>query len=732
MLRAWVLAGLLATAGTTAANLPEGVTPSILLPVVDGKPAREAVLFWEEGGQWMADATTWSVLGARLAPGTSGALSASELGIEMEVDSDSATATIALPIDASATRTLTRASRARAPLADAAPGVLMNYSVAARASSDVQGVSLGHDLRTAGGWGVFSTTGQLNVDSRQGGEYRRGVTTWQRDDLDRRLTVQAGDVFATTRTGSVNLGGVRVSKDPGALDPFTPTYPVPFLGGIALDASTVEVLANESRVLNTDVGRGQFRVDGSVLSPGANQTQVVVRDRFGRENVLTDARVYVSPTLLRPDLTTWDVAVGQVRQDENAYGPLGASGTFATGLSDRWTLRGSAQADEDGQANATLGLVTALGSWGTLDMEAGQSTGGGQRWAVGYHYQGPRFGARLDHERNEGFWRLSSTAAPQALERTRASFFYRPTRSLSVRAGYTDLVYPRSTTSFADVGVQWRQGRHHLSGGVLRDFERSDTRLELGYAYAFDRGRVSANARVSPEHESVGLRGSARTTLAGHDLHVGLDLEDGTSGQRARASANWMTPVGFAQTNVEHRFGRTDLTAAFSGAVHADVSGVSFLQRAESFVVVDVPGQANVPVRVQGRVVGQTNAKGRLVVGDLMPLSPVHVQVDERALPMGASIGEADKTLMAGRKAGMHLTFPLVTDGARTFRLTGTAMEPGTTATTPAESTLVGFDGVLYLEQPQPGMAVHVEGACTATLPQDLGNAESVSTIACQ
>lgn len=730
-MRAWVLAALLATGSAMATELPEGAEPSVLQPLVDGQPRGEAALFWQADGQWFADAATWAALGAKLAPGATGPLSAASLGIVFAVEEDTATVSVQLPIDATTTRTWSQRPREVAPLADAAPGVLMNYSLAARAGRDVQALSLGHEVRTAGRWGVLSTSGQFNVDSGQGGEFRRGVTRWQRDDLERQLTYQAGDVFATTRSGTVNLGGVRVAKDPAALDPLTPTYPVPFLGGIALDPSTVEVLANQSRVLNADVGRGQFRVDGSTLSAGANQTQVVVRDRFGRESLVSEARVYVTPTLLRPGLATWDLAVGQVRQDENAYGPLGASGTFATGLSDRWTLRGSAQADERGQSNATLGAVAALGTWGTLDIDVGQSTGGGRRWAVGYDYRSPRFGVRLDHERNDGFWRLTANASPQALERTRASAFYRPSRTLAFRASYTDLVYPQSRVAFADVGVQWRNGPHYLSGAILQDFQRDETRVELGYAYRFDGGRVSASARLSPTQEAFALRGQARTHVAGTPVHVGVDLEDGTLGQRARASANWSTSAGYARADLEHRFGSTEASGSFSGAVHLDRGGVSFLQPADAFAVVDVPGQGGVPVRVNGVSAGTTNAKGRLVVGGVSPLVPTRVQVDERSLPMGARIGEVEQTAMAGRMSGMRMSFPLLTQAARTYRLSGPSIEPGTRAETDAESTLVGFGGVLYLEQPAPGQRVTVEGVCTATLPQDLGTAESISSIPC-
>lgn len=146
----------------------------------------------------------------------------------------------------------------------------------------------------------------------------------------------------------------------------------------------------------------------------------------------------------------------------------------------------------------------------------------------------------------------------------------------------------------------------------------------------------------------------------------------------------------------------------------------------------DVPGQPNVPVRVGGRVVGQTDAQGRLVTGDVTALVPTTVRIDDKALPLGTQVGETEKSAMAGRLAGMHVAFPVLTETARAYTLTGTAIPPGTIARTARETTQVGFDGALYLQHPEPGQAVEVTGGCKAELPTDLGAAQRVVRLACQ
>ena len=68
---------------------------------------------------------------------------------------------------------------------------------------------------------------------------------------------------------------------------------------------------------------------------------------------------------------------------------------------------------------------------------------------------------------------------------------------------------------------------------------------------------------------------------------------------------------------------------------------------------------------------------------------------------------------------------------ARSYTLTGAAIRPGTVATTPRETTQVGFDGALYLQHPEPGQVVEVTGVCKAQLPKDLGSAQTVVSLAC-
>ncbi len=150
-MRRWgVLLALCLAAHAAGAAVPAGVEPSVLLPTVGGKPAKEPAIFGQQQGQWFADATTWSALGVVLREGESGPLSAQALGVVLAVKEEDATVAITIPPDRAPVQSVKR-QVTTGSLSPAAPGVLINYSLSGRATEQAQGASLSHRPRPAGG-----------------------------------------------------------------------------------------------------------------------------------------------------------------------------------------------------------------------------------------------------------------------------------------------------------------------------------------------------------------------------------------------------------------------------------------------------------------------------------------------------------------------------------------------------------------------------------------------------
>lgn len=680
--------------GTAHAAIPDGVEPVLAAAILaNGQPAKDPVLLWQQNGAWVAEATTWQQLGVTLRPGEEGQdLTDQALGVTVAYNPQNATVQLTIPADRKPAQQLTRRGTPVSQVSPAIGGVLVNYNLATQIAGGQQATSLALDARTGGRWGVVSTTGQLN-QSPNGFGMRRGMTAWQKDDLPRQRTWQAGDVYATPRIGPVALGGIRLAKDPAALDPLTPTWPVPTLGGIALDPGQVKVLSNQAEITRQDVNAGPFTVDGRNVALGASQTAVVVRDAYGRETAVSTARLYVAPTLLRRGLSAWEIAAGQVREDENRYGTAGVSASWAKGVNDRWTIRAGGQVDENGKGNVTVGSTWAPGTWGVLDGEVGRSSDGGTRWAAAYDYRGPTFGLRLEHEENDGFWRLQIETALPIASRTQASVSYRPDRRFTLRGIYSAIDTGRSSLAFASLGVSANLGTAgQVSANVLKDLNGGDLQVSATYTYRFgSKASVGVRARQAPGQDALTTRATYRTEGG---LRVAAEHTEGDQGS-TQATADAMTP-------------------AYA-----------------SFAVVDVPGQAGVPVRVNGAPVGQTNKQGRVLVTDVPSLLPTTVSLKDKELPVGVEIGETEKQSVAPRQGGVRVTFPVLTQNARAFTLTGASIAPGTLASTPNEQAMVGYDGALYLEHPEPGMAVEVSDVCKAVLPSPLLGVDEVAKLRC-
>ena len=739
------LACLLAVAPAFA-QVPDDVVPAFLTAQINGKTTGKLATLWQRDGQWQAEAQQWKDLGLVLAPAEASKpiLAAADLGVEVRVDEVALTVDLVVPVER-LPRQVLGDRRSMPPLSDPAPGVMINYNIAGQASRDAQALSLGHEIRTAGRWGMLTSTGQVNWSSNGGAEYVRGQSRWQFDDYQRQVSYQVGDVGSGGASGAW-LGGVRVAKDP-SLDPYTPTYPVPSIGGVALDAATVDVLANQARVAQHDVEKGAFTIERFPLRPGRNAMDVVVRDAFGREQVITSQQLYFSPQLLRKGLTTWSVAAGRVRQGiSDDYGKLGASIEVARGLSDTWTVSASAQSDGD-HHNAIVGARTVLGPAGVLDVQLGQSSGEqgrGRYQRAQYSYQGPRVGVSLSHERSDGFWQLSANDALglQSKERTQAAVSWSSAdRRWRARASAVDMTTTLDgkdqRIAYGQLDLGWQSGRHSLTASALYDLEHHEPAVAIGYRYNFGRGRLTASARQAPDFSRTSLAGSYHADVAGTPVSVRGELAQVNGEQQARLAADARFAKGWARMEIQQQEGDTRVSGEFSGAVHLGAGGATWLPHVnDGYAVVNVAGVPDVPVRADGRSLGKTNKAGRLVVPDLQALSATTIRIDDRALPPGVQLETSELTVAPRRMSGAQATFKVLAHDARAFVVhRATPIEAGTRVQSDTEEAAVGFDGALYLEHPVPGQQLTITdetGTCSMRLPSPLPSWETVPTLECQ
>lgn len=632
-------------------------------------------------------------------------------------------------------------------------GGMLNYDLLLEGSDSPH-----RRARSAQAWfdaGLFATdAGDLHAS----GLWRSGVpqapswtrldTTWTMDLPDRRTSLRVGDTISQPgRWGRpLRYGGLQWSTD-FSLDPGFLTYPLPTLAGEATLPSNIDVYVDNSRLMHGEVAPGRFELGGMPVLTGQGEMRLVVRDVLGREQVITQP-YHVEPALLRPGLTARSIDVGWQRrhygQARDSYGGLLVAATDRLGVSDRFTRELRAEwsdrtlaAGVDGLwllpmvATVEAGLVGSAspqGAGGMLTLSAGRQTRGlamrvGTRWATpqftqaGQGAQGPLRREMLASIGGSlGRWSLGAVW----LDR-------RP--QVGQRLSYLSLSATTELRPWGQFGVFLQHDR--TGGGVA---------VSVSLQRAFG-PRDSAGASV--ERRNGRERTQLRWQRAVPDAPGGggsVTLDAGRS-SRGVAQGQLNLPETSLTGGVAVGEGQTALRVGATGSLAWLGDSLYAARRIDgSFAVVDV-GHRDVPVRLENRVVAQTDANGRAVVPGLRAHVAQRLSIDAEALPMEAALdGGVERTVVPPARSGMRIDMGVRSQRLLRLRLVdaqGTPLPPGTALAADDEplELPVGFDGQVVAEARFAGRLLGAPTRhCTARLgaPASLDAQADLGTLVCR
>jgi outer membrane usher protein len=142
---------------------------------------------------------------------------------------------------------------------------------------------------------------------------------------------------------------------------------------------------------------------------------------------------------------------------------------------------------------------------------------------------------------------------------------------------------------------------------------------------------------------------------------------------------------------------------------------------------------AGIPVQLENRVVGETDARGMLFVTQLSAHQSNRLAIDTLSLPADMRIERSTLSVVPSSRSGVIANFPMrrvlavelaLRDAQGLWLPAGSRLwlEAGAAAATRAGAplTVVGYDGLVYLEDPPAGADLRVEldgGSCRAALP---------------
>lgn len=616
------------------------------------------------------------------------------------------------------------------PAATASPGLLLNYDLyASYASEGARAVNGYGELRAFGAAGVLSHSGIVQAGVADGHGRRGSVrldTFWSKAFPERMLTLTVGDLLTRGPEWArpTYVGGIQLARD-FSLQPYRLTMPLPAFYGEAAAPSAIELYIDGMRQYSGQLTAGPFQLNTAPTVSGAGLAQIVLTDALGRVTTF-DFPFYATPLLLQRGLSDYSAELGFVRRNRGqasfdyAGDPV-ASGLWRHGLTDRLTVETHAEAGGDtalagGGAHLLLGMAGVLSAAHARSRHAGAS---GSLTSIGYLLRQRRFQVGVQGSRTQGAYRdiASDFGRPPPRASARALLGLDAGRIGNLGLVFAHLRYPDEPAS-RYVSASWSRSiarRAALHVNLNRNLEDARDRgvflgftmslagpVQLGASLQRERGTDTLTVEVArpiPGDGGTGWRAQAR----GGDGDAGGLAELGWRGP-------WAQLLAGAQASGDERMAYSGMNGALVWA-----AGHLFATRRvdDAFAVVSTAGVGDVPVLLENRPIGRTDADGVLLVTPLnayqrnrIAISPLNLAADLRA-------DVVEHSVVPMRGTGTHVRFDIAARDGITLTLVDTAGTP-----LPAGSRIrrqghppavVGYDGLAYIENLEDDNVLEIE-----------------------
>ena len=628
-----------------------------------------------------------------------------------------------------------------------------NYSLHRISSGELSTFFEGaHAIGTASYYGSFGTNA---------GHLQRGLVNATFDHVGTLQRTTVGDTVVQTGElgGGALIAGISSARH-FDFDPYSIFYPTPSLVGTTLTPSVADIIVNGTLIREVELPLGNFDLRNVPISSGVANTQIVIRDAFGRTSS-SSGSYYISTGLLKKGVTDYQYAAGFVRTNAfapgDAYGPLAVAGRYRLGVTD--ALTGSARFE------ATSGLLSGGASVdtvlrkGTLHFSAAGSESTPQSGAA----------ATFAYTSNSRFTSFSAAVDAQTAHYATLSQGASTDRALfNTSLGATVRLLASSPTTFTVTQSHYRDSGTSLQAGA-----QQTVRLAAGTTALFSISHtISTGTAGSGSGTTVSLTltrptgtlssVTGTTTLAnGVSSSVSVDkaISAGAGfGYNATLSAGAGDSLS---SQLEYHDPHYSLNASllkdghhkpsvdtvFSGSIVSAGGNISLGPPvSDAFALVRVAGFAGVDVFVDNQNYGKTDRTGTLVVPSLRPYYASRIAISGEDTPLNTSIAGDKHTIVPHYQMGTPVTFAahavaavvgkiLIRAGAKTIvpafgavTLSGKAGE--------ASSDLTEGGG-FYFENLAPGTyAASVksgEGICNFPLsvPLHAGIWTNIGTVTC-
>ncbi len=660
-------------------------------------------------------------------------------GVKWNIETSSQTLVVEVPPSAFSRSNVSLAKQEDSVPVLTSTGGFVNYDVEHDESGPARTTSGFVEVGGFSTWGHGSQTNLIRNSSNFSTlpTYTRLETNWIVDLPDRLESVKMGDTISSSGAwgNAVRLGGLQWQSN-FATQPGFISFAMPSIQGEASLPSTLDLYVNDARRAQARVGAGPFEVNQLPVVTGRGEVRMVVKDLLGREQLVTRS-YYVSPQLLKPDLTAFSYEAGFVRRNYGLksadYGQAAFSTTQRTGVTPTFTREWRAELQKD-QQTVGGGATVAVGDQGTADGFTSVShSDAGMGWSVGGGVQRQdRYFSSSAQVRysSDTYTQLGQlpTATPKLLFSVGAGapLFGGNFGVNAVRQSYWNVLAgsPTATTilsaSFGfNVGTLGYFGifvtRSKSDGLPASAGGRPNNTIGINFVRSLDMfSNMSANqVRSSGGTVQTQVQVQRNAPIGegfGYQINTGLDQPGGGQNTKSAAAQGvWNTEIatltgGVGRTSATGGVTTNSVRVGASGGLALTDRGVFATRLIEgSFAVVKVADYEGVKILRDNQPVAKTNDRGVALVSGLRGFENNRISIDDNDLPLDAQVRRLDVSFVPALRSGTSITFPVQRVTSLTLQMKdakGKDLPAGTLIKINAAETSypIAFDGLVFIE----------------------------------
>jgi outer membrane usher protein len=545
----------------------------------------------------------------------------------------------------------------------------LNYAVNYNRVKDIDSFSASSELGYSFGNSLVNTT--ITRDAK--GSVSRGISSITYDDRKSLDRWAIGDSFANLGElgGNLTVGGVTVSRQ-FSLDPYFISTPQDAtIRGAISTPSTVEVYNNGVLIRREQLNPGQFELRNVERDSGANNTTVIIRDSFGREQTIKTP-FYFTSAVLQPGVSDYFISFGLKRpslNDGGNYDSPGLRGKYRWGISNSLTAGVRLETDNkliSGGGEIAWKLPT-IGEIG-IGVALSDSNGfGGWAGSARYNYTQKNFSVGASVRLLSDNYVHSSLAAIDDRNRLDASIQasiklsdtvgvaarYSKTESRNFGSGYA-IGFDGSISLSSDANLSISANRSIQAGNQNNDSISANLSINLGPS-----NRAIVGVQQERSNPTTIVAQVEKSLVGSEDWGYRVGSRSNESATDIDANLRYQNSIGSYQLNYNRIQGLDNIGVNIAGGV-IFIGGKIVPSRplfTNSYSLVQVPGLGGVRVTVNSADVGRTNAAGDLIVTNLQPYYANLIGINLNDVPFDRRIEPTSKSIAPPVKAGAIVTF---------------------------------------------------------------------------